>query len=202
MRGGLRTRLIADSVRVCAIAGLTQLGWFDATVHDTPPGARQHRPVRYVPRPEPWHAEIVPNCIAITTEDISDRDSGLGGEVADTIRLYVDVFAENDTVGWQLAVDTRDILLGKISTFDRHAPVLDVYDLRMATPAAFTQVDLEDLRVDRADGTARSWYAHWFMVRVNAYDEYLDEAGAIADLGLWDLDLDSAWQLIQSIGSA
>lgn len=199
MRGGLRTRLIVDSVRVTVIAGLTQLGWFDATIYDEPPGARTHRPFRYITRPGPWATEIVPNSLAINSEDQLDNALGLGGDVEDTIEIYLDLFAQDDQLGWHLAGDTRDILLGKHAELGRVGPLLDVYDFRQATPAPFTRVELADVRVDRAAGEARDWQRHWFMVRVNALDDYADEYDTDYPTTNWTDDLQPAWNMIQAV---
>lgn len=199
MRGGLRSRLIADSVRLTIIAGLTALGWFDGTVYDNPPGPRRHRPLRYVPRPVSWDDPLYANALAISTDDIYDAPLGLGGEVEDTFEMWIDVFAESDALGWQLAMDVRDLLLGKFPDLGRVAPVVDIYDLRQPTPSAFTQVGVAEVRVDRAEGEARQWQAHWFMVRVDLEDDYADEAGAVQIVTDWSEDYAPAWQRIQAI---
>jgi hypothetical protein len=199
MRGGLRSRLIADSVRLTIIAGLEAFGWFDGTIHDNPPGPRRHRPLSYVPRPRNWDEQITVNAIAIGTDDVYDHPLGLGGEVEDTFEIWVDVFAENDQLGWQLAMDIRDLVLGKYPEFGRTGPVIDVYDLRQATPAAFTQVDIAAVDVDRAEGEARQWQAHWFMVRIDIEDDYADEADALHITTTWSPRFEPAWQRIQAI---
>lgn len=199
MRGGLRSRLIADSVRVAVIAGVSALGWFDGTVYDTPPGPRRHRPLNYVPRPASWDDSIYANAIAINADDIYDNASGLGGDVEDTLEMWVDVFAESDQLGWQLAGDIRDLMLGKYPQYGRPGPVIDVYDLRQPTPAAFTQVDVVTAQIDRAEGEARQWQAHWFMVRIDLEDDYADEHASTLTTSDWSDDLDPAWQRIQDI---
>jgi hypothetical protein len=200
IRGGLRARLIIDSLRVTLIAGLTDLGWFDATVHDNPPGLRRHRPLRYVPTPLRWDEMTEPNAIAIGTHDTRGRESGLGGDVEDNSRVYVDIFAQSDEFGWHLSQDARDILIGKMPQVGRYVPAVDVYDLRLATPAAFTQVDIERPLIDRAESESREWRNRWFMVRVDVVDEYHDEYGTVGfDLSDWSADLDPAWQRIQAI---
>jgi hypothetical protein len=199
VRGGLRSRLITDSARLTIIAGLDALGWFDGTVYDTPPGPRRHRPLRYITRPLDWHEPITPNALAISAEDIYDEPHGLGGEVEDTIEMWADVLAENDALGWQLAGDIRDLLLGKYPGLGRVAPILDVYDLRHATPVAFTQVAIEELQIDRAESDARGWQAHWFMVRISLLDDYSDEFDAVHTVTDWTPDFVPAWQRIQEI---
>lgn len=199
MRGGLRSRLIADSARLAIIAGLGALGWFDGTIYDATPGPRRHRPLRYVTRPASWEVPIGPNAISISAEDAYDRPLGLGDEVEDTIEIWIDVLAESDPLGWQLALDVRDVLLGKYPDIGRIAPIVDVYDLRQATPSAFTQVEVDRVQVDRAEGEARAWQAHWFMVRVDLLDDYADENNAVHTVTDWQDDFRPSWDLIQAI---
>lgn len=173
IRGGLRSRLVLDSVRFAVISTLQREGWFDPTVYDTPPGLRRHQPFRYIARPVDWAEDIRPNAIAISSEDISDQPKGLGGEIEDVFEVYIDIFAQDDAVGWQVAYDIRDSLHGKSDA--PTGPEVDVYDFRMATPAPFTTVDLELIETDRSAGEARQWQRHWFMVHLVLADEYHDE---------------------------
>lgn len=198
IRGGLRTRFITDSVRLTVIAALEQLGWFDPTVFDTPPGARQHHPVRYVARPIDWNVAIEPNCIAINSENIVDEPRGLGGEVDDMVRCYVDVLAEDDQVGWHLVRDVRDIILGQMTGVGRPGPVVDVYDFRLATPAPFTTVGVEDAFIDRGFAEGHDWMAHWFLVAIDLVDEYAEEYGDAHITTTWGPDFAPAWQRIQA----
>ena len=202
IRGGLRSRLILDSTRLTIVAGLSALGWFDGTVYDTPPGPRRHQPLRYIPRPVTWQEVIAPNCVAVSSEESRDDAHGLGGEIEDILSLYVDVFGESDPLGWQITVDIEDILLGKMPDIGRFGPIVDVYDLRMATPTPFTQVEIDDVFTDRAEGQAREWQSHWFMTRVVLNDDYSDEFNAQRTTTTWTPDLDPAWQRIQAMEPA
>jgi hypothetical protein len=200
IRGGLRTRLVVDSTRVVVIASLSALGWFDETVHDDPPGLRRHMPLRYVPKPLKWDETVEPNAIAISADDTHSLRRGLGGEVEDNMRVYVDLFVESDELGWHLAQDVRDILIGKMPEIGRDSPSIEVYDLRLATPAAFTQVDVERPLIDRAESESREWRNRWFMVRFDLVDEYYDEFGSVdIDLAVWADELSPVWQQIQLV---
>jgi hypothetical protein len=199
IRGGLRNRLILDSTRLTIVAGLDALGWFDGTIYDTPPGPRRHRALRYIPRPVTWQEAIAPNCIAVSSEETRDEAHGLGGEVEDLVTCYVDVFGESDPLGWQLAVDIEDILFGKMPDIGRTGPIIDVYDLRMGAPVPFTQVEIDDVLTDRAEGDAREWQTHWFMLRVALNDDYSDEFNAVRTTTTWTPEFDSAWQRIQAL---
>jgi hypothetical protein len=200
IRGGLRTRFIVDSTRIAVIAALSELGWFEGTVHDSPPGPRRHWPLRYVPKPLKWDDQVEPNAIAISTDDTHSIRRGLGGEVEDSMRIYVDLFVESDELGWHLAQDVRDLLIGKMANIGRDAPAIDIYDLRLATPAAFTQVDVERPFIDRAESESREWRNRWFMVRFELIDEYHDEYGEVdVDPAQWTDEFAPVWHQIQRI---
>ncbi len=201
IRGGLRTRLIIDSVRFAILSTLEQLGWFDPTVYDTPPGTRRHEPLNYIERPVDWATVITPNAIAISSDDFSDDDVGFGGEIEDLFEIYVDLFAQDDSFGWQVIFDIRDALYGKNQLVGRVGPEIDVYDFRQATPAPFTTVEIDTLRVDRFQGEAREWQRHWFMMHIVVLDEYLDEALAVSfRRRSWDPTQQTAWNRVVSVG--
>lgn len=208
IRGGLRSRLVIDSVRFAVISTLQQLGWFDPTIYDNPPGVRRHQPFRYISRPVDWSEDILPNAIAISAEDISDDDLGLGGEVEDRIELYVDLFAQDDALGWQVIYDLRDSLLGKNPELGTLGPQIDVYDFRQPTPAPFTTVDVDTVRVDRSQNEARQWQRHWFMLRIIVEDDYDDEQTPRFGLhrfahsrrsSTWDATDAAAWDRISDV---
>jgi hypothetical protein len=173
IRGGLRTRLVLDSFRLAVLSALEQRGWFDPTIWDTPPGQRRHKPFRYISRPVDWVDTIEPNAIAISSEDIGDEPRGFGGEVEDGSEIYIDIFAQDDSLGWEVVFDIRDSLLGKVN--GSVGPQIDVYDFRQATPAPFTTVDIGLVEVDRSQGHTRTWQRYWYMIHVNVLDEYDDE---------------------------
>lgn len=199
IRGGLRTRLIIDSVRFAIISTMDQLGWFDPTVFDDPPGTRRHQPFRYIPRPVDWSEDIRPNAIAISSEDIADNDLAFGGDVEDRYELYADVFAQNEAVGWQVCYDIRDSLMGKSTDLGTLGPQIDVYDFRQATPAPFTFVDVDTIRVDHSQGEARAWYQHWYLVRILVEDAYEDEAGSVLRSHAWTAGDQVNWQRLQEV---
>jgi hypothetical protein len=202
IRGGLRSRLVTDSLRITVLAGLQTLGWFDPTISDTPPGPRRHRPVRYVARPVNWNEPIEPNCFAVSSEIMEEEEHGLGGEVEDKLHLYIDLYAENDQIGWHLARDIRDLLLGRLPGTGRAGPVIDVYDLRMATPAPFTQVDIDEITIDRVHSEALQYQNHWFVIGVDLLDEYLDEWDGVHVASAWTDRFSPLWAQIQAVEMA
>lgn len=200
IRGGRRSRYLLDSIGLMIIAGLEDLGWFGATVHDDPPGLRRHQPLRFVPRPAKWDVPVVPNAFSIGIEESAEDGGGLGGDVEDAMHVYIDLFAENESLGWELATDIADLCDGKRPAQGRDNPYLDVYDFNQATPMPFTVVEIEDVRIDRAGVDTHEWQRHWFMVSFRAIDEYRDEHLDRIPDGDWS-DLRAAWVRIQAIES-
>lgn len=168
--GGLRTRLIQDSLRSTVEDGLTALGWFGT--------ARRHRPVHMIDRPPKWDEPIELNSIVAALEGRSEADAEMGSNLTvDTWQVYVDIYAESDTIGLQLSGDVRDILRGKIPSIGRSRSVLDIYDYTQATPPIFTSLELRNVNEDRARNFPHPWQQHWFVVLADLEDEYMDETG-------------------------
>lgn len=166
--GGVRTRMIQDSFRNMIVDGLTDLGWFDTN--------RKHRPIRIIDRPNKWDDPIEFNSMVISLEDRDDSYGEMGSNyMIDTWTAYIDFYAESDPLGMQVQGDVRDILRGKIPSIGRTDSCFDVYDYRMATPVAFTTVQINNVVDDRARNFPNAWQAHWFVVRAELEDDFLDE---------------------------
>jgi hypothetical protein len=184
-----------DSTRLAVLAGLEALGWFDATIYDTPPGTRKHRPVRFISRPLRWDEPIEPNAVSVSPEDDIDTPQGLGGDVEDRISVYIDVFAEDGPVGMHLTYDIRDYLLGKYASTGQTDNWIDVYDFTQATPTPFTRVEIEDVLVDAAASQTREWQRNWWMIRADLVDDYADEFTPEMITNRW-ADVASSWSRI------
>lgn len=166
--GGLRARLIKDSFFYMLEGRLTALGWFDS--------GRQHLPVNMLAMPRNWDQPIEFNTLAVSAEDVNDTESEMGSNLAeDRWTVYVDFFAEDDSVGADLANDVRDILRGKMPSIGASRAVLDVYDYRQATPPVIAYVDIENVLLDRARNFPRPWQQHWYAIRCDLVDEYYDD---------------------------
>jgi hypothetical protein len=173
------------------IAALDDLGWFDS--------GRRHAPINLVTLPT-TEAESVPfNSLSISTEDQRSLEAGLGNEIDDIHVMWVDFFAENTQIGQHLIGDIHDIVLGKMASIERVAPIVDVYDLRDATPWVFTVVDIESVGLDRFDGLPRPWQENWMMLHCNLVDEHLDDYVGATPTTTWGEDFSDAWQRVQAV---
>lgn len=163
--GGLRARLLQDSVHAVLIDGLTEAGWLD-------PG-RNHLPVQIQPKPAKWTSPIQPNLVAIDFLSVDTEEAELGSPLtADMILAYIEVYAESDSLGVGLSNDIRDLLRGRLSVA-RAGGTLPILDFRHATPPVIGY-----LRVDRvsalrnASPTEDVWVRHWYRVRCEFTDTY------------------------------
>lgn len=162
--GGLRSRLIWDSVYHAINDALTQLGWFDA--------GRQHQPVTFPPMPVSDNVEIALNTVALSDENLTETAMELGSQLVETSwSYYVDFYAESDVIGKHLINDIRDFLAGRMMDI-RPGTSLPVYDYRLATPAVVFYVEIDQLTVDRAHDFPKSWQQHWYSLSFVVVDAY------------------------------
>lgn len=167
--GGLRARLIHDSLFHMVDDGLHRLGWFDA--------GRRHRPLQIVARPMGLDEEVPLNTIAIADAN----DIGTGAEMGsnattDTWTFYVDFFAQDDSLGKHVIHDIKDLLRGKMPSHGYGNPVLRVYDWRDDPPTPLFFCDLEDVMADRAHNFPHPWQRFWYTVRLDVVDDYDDDS--------------------------
>lgn len=169
--GGLRYRLVVDSVYETVRASLAALGWFDA--------GRQHAPINLRPEPVDWDEEVPPNTIAVSASISSSEPAEMGSNLEDeTHAFYADVFAENDSLGRHLAHDLRDILRGKFPSIGRGRPSVQVFDMTVDPPVPLFYVDIDNVVADKAVAAAHPWQRHWWAVRFDVLDSYGDEDDA------------------------
>lgn len=169
--GGLRARLIHDSLYQMLLAALTDLDWFDS--------GRQHAAINFIARPVANDEEIPLNTVALVDEDQRAIDEELGSVLAEhRWTYYVDFYAEDDVIGKHLIYDVRDILSGRMPSIGRGDPSLEVLDYRQATPSELFTVEIEDVIVDRAHDFPKPWQRHWYAARFSVVDHYGSDTDA------------------------
>lgn len=162
--------MIRDSYRNMVVEGLTSLGWFDAN--------RRHLPFAVTDRPQKWDDPIRFNSLVISLEDRIDAEAELGSNLTvDTWTSYVDFYAESDDLGLQVMGDVCDILRGKMPSIGRTQPSFEAFDYREDPPEMFTTIQVQNILEDRARNFPNEWQSHWFVVRADLEDEYMDEMG-------------------------
>jgi hypothetical protein len=164
--GGLRDRLLKDSFRALIEQALNTLGWVD-------PG-RAHRPVTLIEMPQKWDDPVAPNTVAVdfTSSDVMEWE--VGSRLTQDVHLaYVEIFAENDSLGVHLSNDIRDWLRKRLQA-DPTGVTFPIFDYRQpATPPVIGYMDFDAVTALRStQATENLWLRHWFRVRCEIHDTY------------------------------
>lgn len=163
--GGLRVRMIRESLYQMVRDSLDELGWFNPN--------RKHEPVSFPSEPADRDEQITLNTLSLSVEDASDVPTGLGeSDVEERVLYYIDFYAENDAIGLEMAHDIRDILAGRHTGTSRTSSNLEVYDFREATPPVVGVVHIENVEVDRAHTFPKPWLKNWYQIGFDVVDVY------------------------------
>lgn len=167
--GGLRARMIYDSIFNAIQDSLTDLGWFDS--------GRANLPLNFVSEPVNDTQEIPLNTMVLVPEDMFDLEAEMGSMLSEHRRtFFLDIYAENLSIGEHLAYDIRDIIQGRFPSIGRDGPYFDIYNYALATPVVFTTIDIENVTADRGhDNFAYPWRRNWYSIAFDTVDYYADE---------------------------
>lgn len=168
--GGLRARLLKESLFHMIDDSLRALGWFD--------DGRQHRAVTFRDHEVHDDEEIVPNMVALADENIDQLDAELGSNLSEhNWTFYVDVYAENDAIGIHLSHDIKSILEGRFNSIGRNDNFFNLVDYSSpaATPVVFGSAEIRNVTVQRAHGFTKPWQRHWYSVPLLVTDFWADE---------------------------
>jgi hypothetical protein len=173
LTGGLRLRLVRDSALNAVVDGLTAQGWFDA--------GRRHRPVTVTAEPVGWEEPVEPNLLTVVVNALDSDYLETGSNfMRDTLRVVVDLYAESDTLGMELANDIRDLLRGRLGAAVTRS-ALPIWDYRLATPAVIAFADVDNVAVSRSIAVAQqSWRRYWFTIAADLYDAYYTADDTVA----------------------
>jgi len=163
--GGLRARLIIDSVWYELERILTALGWFDS--------GRQHLPIQMIDEDPTDRDKVDFNTLALVPSHIRDEEIELGSILSDHERtFYIDFYAENQSVGEHLIYDLKDALQGRMATINRGQPTVTVMDYSLATPVQAFIVEIDDVNVQRAHTYSYPWQKFWYSIQFVTIDTY------------------------------
>lgn len=153
--GGLRDRMVIESLGKHITGELTTLGWFDS--------GREHNPVVVVSGFPNDTDEVALNTIAYSVEDASGEGAEMGSraEVHETF-FFMDFFAQDDSLGWHLS--------GDVYSFLKRNPILDIFDYNTAGDPVDFQVELLDVDRRKPSRAVNAWQRHWFTVSFMAED--------------------------------
>jgi len=151
LTGGLRDRMLLQSVMQDIIDDLTTRGWFNI--------GREHKPITYVDEYPSETDEVALNTIAFSLGDAKSRATELGSaaEII-TVPIFVDMFAESDGLGRHV--------IGDIHEFVAKQGKFDVLDYRQPVPPVEFTVLLVDGSIERTKPTraVNAWQKHWHTV--------------------------------------
>lgn len=153
--GGLRDRMVIESLSNHITDELTTLGWFDA--------GREHEPIVVVTGFPNDTDDVELNTIAFSVEEAMGEDQELGSksEIHQT-SFFVDMFMENDSVGWHLS--------GDVYYFLKKNPHLDIFDYSTGGNPVDFQAELMDVDRRKPTRAVSAWQRHWFTVSFIAED--------------------------------
>lgn len=162
--GGIRGRLIKDSLYFMLKGCLEDLGWFT-------PGAN-FSPINFIPKALDTDERIEFNTMTLSSGNFWEAELEMGSNAAETTKTYyVDFFAEDDALGEQLITDVKAIAAGRYPLIGREHPTLEVLDYRLATPVPMFNVDIASVRVDRAQDFPKPWLKNWWSCWFHVTDE-------------------------------
>jgi hypothetical protein len=168
LTGGMRKRLIRESLYQMLYESLAALGWFDA--------GRQHEDISFRAEPVDPQDPIPINTIGLADENDNAIDIELGSNFSEhRWTFYVDFFAEKDSLGLHVSGDIQDILEGRIDSIGRTDPIFTVYDYDQATPPNLFTCQISLVMRDKALTWSKPHQKHWYSVRFDVLDYYGNE---------------------------
>ncbi len=163
--GGLRSRLIRDSLINMVTDSLAALGWFD--------GNRQHTKLTVVATAVPEEEDVPYNTLAFSDDDISSYDEEMGSNYSEhRWNWFIDFFAEDNSIGLHVIQDIKAILEGRFSSIGRTGSILKVYDYTLATPSHIFTCEIEGVATHRAHGFPRAYQRYWHSCSFDVLDFY------------------------------
>lgn len=170
--GGLRVRLVLDSLYHTINGALGALGWYDPH--------RNHQPLRFLAKPLRWDQPVQPNLVGLQIETMELTEIELGSGLTDSeIAVRFDCYTENDSVGAHLTNDIRDLLRGRHTVGPQH-PVFDLYDYRQATPPLLGYAVVDEARIERSAALVQpAAFRHWYQIRCFVHDYYTNDSALI-----------------------
>lgn len=161
--GGQRLALVDEALYAFIHSGLNTLGWFNSS--------RQIAPVRFIDDAVEVNEDLEDNTVTVTAENYLPSSMEMGSNLAEKRRsYYVDVYAENLSVGKRLAADLTDLLEFRFNFQSGEA--IDVLDLLHATPTMLFRIVVDRVAADRSRIYEREFNKYWFQISFDILDYY------------------------------
>jgi hypothetical protein len=157
LEGGIRNRMILESVLRAIEADLTTRGWFDDG---------EYSPITIIDEYPDDSDEVAANTLAFSLGSTRTEPMELGAKSEMmTFPIFVDMFAESDGLGRHVVGDVYDYLMTNQK--------FTVYDYRQATPTEefvvqYVEYSGETRKPDRA---VNAWQKHWHVCAFAVMDE-------------------------------
>jgi hypothetical protein len=163
--GGLRARLIYESVYADINTALTEMGWLDT--------GRSHADLVFKADPRIDGSELVEfNTLVITSEDIRDLPLEVGSRLSEhRTEFYLTLYAESRAFAQHLILDLKDYIQGRMPTVGL-GDAMEVFDYSQATPPMIAIVNIEDVMSDRAHRFESPWQEHLHEIAFTVVDAY------------------------------
>jgi hypothetical protein len=164
--GGLRDRLLKDSFYAHVEEALTTLGWLE-------PG-RSHRPITLTQKPAAWDEPVELNTVTVDFASSENTEWEVGSALTSDVHVgYVEVYAENDSLGIHLSNDLRDWFRGRLQP-GLIGVTFPIFDYREgSTPPVIGYMDIDNISALRnVSVSSNLWLRHWFRVRCDIRDTY------------------------------
>jgi hypothetical protein len=163
--GGLRARLIYESVYSDINTALTDMGWLDT--------GRSHADLVFKADPRIDGSELVEfNTLVLTSEDTTDQPLEVGSHYAEhKTEFYLSLYAESRAFGQHLSLDIRDYLQGRMPVVGLGENI-EVFDYSQATPPMIAIVNIENVMSDRAHRFENPWQENLHEVAFTVVDAY------------------------------
>jgi hypothetical protein len=170
--GGLRVRLVFDSLKNDIETALTALGWFDS--------GRSHEDLIFLTGPVDGQNAEEPirfNTLVLNAEDLTDFPLEMGSHYAEHRRVYyLTLYAESKSVGDHLAADLRDYLQGRMPSIGV-GETFQVYDYTQATPPVISVAEIEGVLMDGPPQTiSYPWQRFMYDIAFDVLDSYGTDA--------------------------
>jgi hypothetical protein len=168
--GGLRRRLIKDNLYYMIHNSMDQLNWFS--------GDLSNDPVELISEQIDSSKEIKPNKISISAEDLNTREWEMGSTLDEYAwEIYIDIFAEDESVGIHLSGDIYDILTGKFTSLGRSDNRFNVYNLAVDGEPFLFSCELRNVEIGRVREWNKPFNKYWWVIGVTVVDYYYGDGG-------------------------
>lgn len=169
--GGVRSRLIRESLYDMVKTALEDLDWFDAG--NTLLSAEY--PLQFPADALDWDEEIQLNTLSLSDEDVFALEAEMGSNFTEERWTFaLDFYAEDKAVGIHLINDLKTILGGRLPSIGRTDPGFMVKDYLNNGEDLF-HVSIENIEIDRSRGWSKPWQKNWYFVSFDVLDSYGNE---------------------------